>query len=438
MRLEATLDEIHTGKRSISISWLKYVGLVGLCFVVYFPTFYNGFQLEWDDQWMLINHELVLNPNWDNIWYYLTNYVDRQYFPLNQLYYLGIFELFGFNPTTYHLGSLIIHCSNTLMVYALVQKVVTIIGKNQEVDPFVIALGTAILFSLHPLQVEAVAWISASKVLWYGFFTLGCLLLYLRYLNSGRRMFLILVALGYGLGFMCKEQMIILPLLLVLFDLFLNQQQISAKRLLLEKIPFFLIAFIFWYGAARNGLGLAEAGGYPLGQRLALGSYCFTTYLFRFLAPVGLLHFYDFPIRSGDSLPLIYYSYLVLVPFAGYGIYDIYKRQHKVLLFAILFFCINLVLVLHLVPSPRTYMAADRYMYLPIIGMCMILCWTGYKLWNKIKYKSLAKYAGFLVVSACMLILGVQAHEMTKNWKDSVVLKQEIVDHLNQKGADAK
>ena len=434
MRLEATLDHISARKVKISFTWLKYAGLVSICVAVFFPTFYNGFQLEWDDQWMLINHELVLNPTWGNIWYYLTHYVDGQYFPLNQLYYLGLFEWFGFNPTVYHLGSLLIHSCNVVMVYFLVWALISQLDSGHEGCNF-LALGTALLFAIHPLQVEAVAWISASKVLWYGFFTLGSLLLYLFYLRSGKRRYLFLVFLGYGLGFMCKEQMIILPLLLVLFDLFVSRGEINRKRLWLEKIPFFAFALILWYGASQSGLGVTEVGGYSLDQRLALGSYCFNVYVFRFLAPVGLLHFYDYPIRAGESLPLIYYAYIVLVLFVGYGAWELFRGRSKLLLFALLFFIINLVLVLHIIPSPRTYMAADRYMYLPIIGLGMTMMWLLSKLSTKLKYDKGVKYA---LVCVGLILLGIQSHRMTRDWMDSVVLKEEIVEHLNKKVADGK
>ena len=403
--------------------------------VVFLPTFGNGFQLEWDDQWMLINHELILNPIWDNIWYYLTHYVDGEYFPLNQLYYLLLFQINGFDPMVYHTGSLLLHMINIGLVFVLVGKILSRLVPQIKHRQWIVIF-TTILFAIHPLQVEAVAWISASKVLLFAFFTLVSLLIYMKYLANGNYLYLAGAALCYLLGFMSKEQMIILPLLLVLFDVFFKSKGISVRRLALEKVTFFIVAMVLWYYAARSGMGLLDAEYYPWHQRLALGSYCYFTYWFRFLAPVGLLHFYDYPIEVGGALPKLYYGYIVMTGLLSYGLVEWWRSGSRLIVFGLLFTIINLVLVLHVVPSPRTYMAADRFVYLPIIGMALIVGWVLVKAWSYVP-----RLPGGLVgsmMAGVLILFGVVSYSKTEQWRDSLTLKKEIREHLENKRAQVK
>lgn len=426
------IDRSMGSLSKLSGRWLQLGLICIVTLVVYWPTFDNGFQMEWDDQWMLINHELVLNPTWENLQYYFTHYVDGQYFPLNQLYYLLLFQINGLNPFVFHLGSLIIHMLNTAMVFLLLSEIVQRIVPTEKYVTCIVLLAT-LLFAIHPLQVEPVAWISASKVLLFAFCTLSALLLYFRYLDNLKYPYLIAVFLCYILGFMSKEQMIVLPILLILFDFFFRRQNTSVRRLMIEKIPFLVVALILWYYAAKSGMGALDTTTYPWYQRMALGSYCYFTYWFRFLAPVGLLHFYDFPIEVGESLPSWYYFYLIMVILLGYGIVEWWKSRLYLVVFCLLFTVINLALVLHIVPSPRTYMAADRFVYLPMVGMGLLFAWAIIKSWTYVP-----KMNGGIVlamVTGLLVVLGVISYGKTEQWHDSLTLKKEIREYLDQKKA---
>src|SRR5690606_28146930 len=147
--------------------------LCAVCLLTYYPSLDNHFQQEWDDQWMLLENPLLFYPTWEAIGRSFFTFYHNQYSPLNQLYYLGIYKLAGFDPFAFHLGSLIIHLINGYLVYVLVKRFLKIIKPDISLRKFSVASGLiTLIFIIHPLQVESVAWISASKVVLYTTFTL--------------------------------------------------------------------------------------------------------------------------------------------------------------------------------------------------------------------------------------------------------------------------
>ena len=160
------------------------VVLVVLIGIAFYPTLFNDFQRQWDDQWMLLEHHILLNPSLENWWFYFTHFDRGQYYPLNQLYYLGFYHFFGFDPTAYHMGSLIIHMINSILVFYLVRLIGRQIAGNESKKAEWLAGLVALIFAIHPLQVESIAWISASKVLLYTAFTLIGLITYMIYIRS--------------------------------------------------------------------------------------------------------------------------------------------------------------------------------------------------------------------------------------------------------------
>ena len=200
----------------LSANPIPYLVFV-LIILTFYPVFFNDFQYEWDDQWQVLGYEMVLEPTWNNIFYYFTHYVDGNYFPLNQLYYVLIRQLFGFDPVAFHAGSVLIHIVNTFLVYFLLRKWLVYFPEWKDRTGTGWMWVIATVFAVHPLQVEPVAWISASKVLLYTFFTLIGLIAYIRFLERGSWPELIGSFVCYILSLMCKEQAVIMPLNLVLF-----------------------------------------------------------------------------------------------------------------------------------------------------------------------------------------------------------------------------
>lgn len=409
------------------------VVLVVLIGIAFYPTLFNDFQRQWDDQWMLLEHHILLNPSLENWWFYFTHFDRGQYYPLNQLYYLGFYHFFGFDPTAYHMGSLIIHMINCILVFYLVRLIGRQIAGNESKKAEWLAGLVALIFAIHPLQVESIAWISASKVLLYTTFSLAGLVTYVVYLRSRKVLYLLWTLLAYIFSFMCKEQAIIFPLNILFLDFLFHSFKLKkiTKRVILEKIPFFGMALLFWFWSAQNNLGVLDIStAYPWYQRLVFGSYSLIIYIIRFLLPVNLLYFYGYPIVAGESISLFYLSYVALAILFGLYLIDLYRRRQFIPFFGLTFFLINILLVLHIIPIPRYMITADRYMYLSIVGISIWLVWTVYRLvqWNRNKtWIRLGMAGGIMLVLTCFVLY---SNTLTRKWENSITIKQEVRDYL--------
>ena len=413
--------------------------LVLITVVVFSPTLFNDFQRGWDDGWILLDNPYVVETSFGSIQYHFTHFFVGQYSPINTLVYSFIYKLFGFNPMAYHIMCLIVHIINVCLVYVTIKRMVALLKpdfKSNRVHFYTFLV--ALIFAIHPLQVESVAWISASKILLYSFFTLLAIWCYTKYIESSKLIWYFAVFLCYALGFGSKEQAIILPLVLLIFDyahgrLHINRPdpKIIYKRVFLEKIPLFFAALAFWYFSSINNTGVISIENtYPLYQRTWFGMHSVSEYIFRFLAPVKLYYYYFFPMEIGDKLPLYFWGYAILMLIIGGFIWGHYKKRNKLVIFGFLFFVVNIILVLHILPMPRKTITADRYMYLSIIGLSIILVWyIDYLYFN---YRAFTKYM-VVVVITYSIGLGTHTFFRTQEWKDSEHIKHNIKELIDRR-----
>ena len=178
----------------------------------FLPTFTNGFQMGWDDQWQVVNSLTVKHLNK----YYLLDIFTvpdhGQMSPVNQLMYTLLYRAFGFNPLAYHVASLLLHLINACFLYIGLHMVLNDCTKISGTRAKWIVSITTILFAVHPLQVESVAWISASKIpLSTTFYFAGAIMLmkYLRKVNYWWYSGALLMQL---LAYFSKEQSVVFPL----------------------------------------------------------------------------------------------------------------------------------------------------------------------------------------------------------------------------------
>lgn len=416
--------------------------LITITVIVFSPTFFNDFQRSWDDQWMLLEQPFIVNFSWDGLWYHCLNFYHSQYSPVITVFYLVIYSLFGFNAGIFHTACLLVHVVNVLLAFFLIRNVLKEIKpgwKSKKNKMY--AMFTALIFAIHPLQVESVAWISGSKAPLYTFFILLGLLFYLKYIREIHWGWYAGVIICYLLSFGAKEQAIIFPLNLILFDWVLNRYKgirlnfkAVSQKVILEKIPFFILAGGMWYFSLQNNLGGVSADTYPLSQRLLFGMSSFMDYLFRFLAPVKLFYLYFFPVSAGEKLPLYYWGYPLLVLICiAFVVYN-YNRNNRLVVFGFWLFLINILLVLHFIPMPRYAITADRYMYFSTIGLGLAAVWLGnYFVVRKPKWKK------FLIplFAVWLLFLGTYSFRRTTDWKDSDSIRQnvnELIERRKEQG----
>lgn len=139
--------------------------------LAYYPVLGNDFIYQWDDQWQVMTQTTENGFNLDNIWSMFSNPFYNQYFPVNQFFYMLVYTFSGgYDAFGFHLFCVLLHLSNVLLVYFLFKYMLRLSGRLQTEWILMISFITSLLFAIHPLNVESVAWISASKVLVYTFF----------------------------------------------------------------------------------------------------------------------------------------------------------------------------------------------------------------------------------------------------------------------------
>jgi len=410
------------------------VAMVVVLAVVWSPVLNNGFLTNWDDQWMVTG-----NPHLFEVTHLNTISTDAiaatfsepyggQYSPVNTLAYMIIVRAGGMEPFGFQLAFLVLHIFNFLLVGLIIQKLLAMIpGLNLTNNQrFAIAWATAFLFAIHPLQVESVAWISASKIPLYSFFYLLGLWMYLVYRQTGKWWQLGVVMFCFIASLLSKEQAVVFVATLVAVDLVVCKN-LKEKGIWLEKIPFVLVALFFgWFTLSIQG-SPGVGGSYPLGQRLLFANYSFWEYIIKLMVPHSLSYFYFFPMDPGQPIPVRFWFYPLATGVFGWVIYEYRNKINRLYLFCGLFYLINIALVLHVLPTPRAAIIADRYVYLSAIGFFLVVVYGMVQLfvWMSL-YQKMFRSGLAIGGSVYLLLLAVYTQQRTQAWKDSETLYRDL------------
>lgn len=410
------------------------ISIVLFCIIVYLPILGHDFITGWDDGWQVIN-KYTDTLSWYNLKLIFSDYYSGQYSPINQLLYTLIYYLFGYNSLCFHLLSLILHTLNALLVFLIVHRVLNLnmqtkTGVEQRI--ILISFFVALLFAVHPLQVESVAWISASKIVVYSFFYLLAIWFYLCYIQKEKIFYYILMLLCFMLSFGGKEQAITFPLCMIWVDL-VCRRNFRNGVFWCEKMPVVLLTLIFVNVTLEaNGYGntelLGQDNSYTLLQRFIFACYSLCEYVVKTCFPFNLLYIYPFPITVGETLPLRFWMYPCLLLLVG-GCFWKFWKQRPVWL-GLAWFLIHIGLMLHIIPMPRVGIVADRYIYLALPGLLFVIVWYFFVILDTFpKIRKL--WIGMAIV--WILFIGVKAHVTTYTWHDTTTLKLKMNDLLEQR-----
>ena len=387
------------------LQWI--LALVAITAICYLPMLKNSFT-NWDDEFYVINNQLLRGPDWAGIF---NTPVVSNYHPLTIISLAINFAVSGTDPSSYMVFNLLLHLANTVLVYYFILQISS--GKNY------VAVFTALIFGIHPMHVESVAWISERKDLLYTLFFLLSLIQYWRFLQTEKRSKLILCFLFFSLSLLSKPAAIILPLLLLLLDFW--QGRAFHKKVVIEKIPFFLLALIFAIITLQIQSRSAITGfdSYPIWTRFFFANYVSVVYLVRFIIPYPLSAFHPFPSPGNLGLPVILSPLIMLILIAITWL----KRKNKLFIFSFLFYLINILLVLQVV-TVGAALVAERYTYVAYIGVAFFACMLIDQYVNKYKKKWVWLLAGSLSFIFCFITF-----QRVKVWKDSGTLWSDVLKH---------
>lgn len=389
-------------KRRVAINWKMIfhpaviVVVTAICF---WPMLQNEFT-NWDDEYYVLRNQMLRGPDWGAI---LTTQVLGNYHPLTILSYAFNYAVSGLNPFSYLLLNYLFHIANTLLVFYFV---LNISGKNRWVAFFV-----ALVFGVHPMHVESVVWVAERKDVLYTFFFLLSLLKYWRYLIDGRKKDLWICFGLFLLSLLSKPAAIVLPLVLLLLDYWYDRS--FTRKALIEKIPFFLFSVLFGITtiAIQSKTAMVGLNIFSITDRLFFGCYTLMTYFYRFFVPYPLSAFHPFPISNKPGLVIMLSPIFIVALIIAFWFF----RKKKVFVFGMLFFIVNLLLVLQILSIGLT-IVSERYTYVPYIGLAFMVA----MLVSRVKFVSPKFLSG--VASLFILVMGIITFQRTKVWKNSGTL----------------
>lgn len=419
----------HTQAKKVKSKKYNLTGIylavvIILTFLVYSNSFKGEF-LNWDDNVYITNSELIKDLSNDGIKKMFTEYHNSNYHPLTTLSFAIQYKASDGSPRLFHVINLIFHILNCLLVYYLI-----ILISKRKIFAFLVSL----FFGIHPMHVESVAWISEHKDLLYTFFYLLALICYVLYINNTRRIhFLVFSFILITFSMFSKSAAVVFPLVLILFDYYYKRK--VSIGLILEKIPFFAVSVFFGIMAvySQSSDSSLDMLDYSLLDRLFLAAYALIFYIFKLFVPSGLSAMHYYPLKTGDFLPFGYYMAPLLILLIIYLVYRS-GRFKKELIFGFIFYLINLLLVIQIIPVGRA-IVAERYTYVPYIGLFYIIGQFLVKvLDNKFSFAKRIKTALIAILVIYCLIFTFTAWSRTSVWKNSSTLLNDIIKKYPDRG----
>ncbi|MEI7660952.1 MAG: tetratricopeptide repeat protein [Bacteroidota bacterium] len=381
-------------------------------FIAYIPVFTARF-VNWDDNDYVTKNSVIQSPG--NFKAIITLPVQGNYHPLTMVTLAINYAVSGMDATSYHVVNLLLHLLNVLLVFFFIYRLT---GRKAW-----IAFVTALLFAVHPLHVESVAWVTERKDVLYSFFFLSGLVIYLRYLEKKRLIQLAAVLGLFVLSLLSKPAAIIFPVVLLTVDFY--YKRLGETRTYVEKVPFILLSVIF---GVLTVMGQSSTGAVqysmmiPALFKVFFGFYGIMMYLVKALVPVNLCAFYPYPAVN-EALPFTYYlSPLVTLLLAI--LFFVLRRKNRIISFAILFYLANLALVLQFYPVGSAILA-DRYSYIPLTGLFLA---AGYYFqeWAGHNSGKPGRPAMVLLI-ALTSVLTVLSYRQAYTWKNSELLWDQAI-----------
>ena len=378
-----------------------------------------------DPAYVTANPHVAGGLTWQNVSWAFTATHAANWHPLTWLSHMLDVQLFGMSARAHHLVSLALHLASTLLLFLLLARMTAAPARSAFV---------AALFAVHPLHVESVAWVAERKDVLSTFFWMLALLAYVQYARaSGQarrsRLFrggwygLVLVTLALGL--LAKPMLVTLPFVMLLLDAWPLGRftRATAGRLLLEKLPLFLLvagSSVVTLVVQRQGGAMTAFQKHPAGLLVENVLVSYATYIIEMVWPARLAMFYPMPAsipawKIGGAAVLLALVSAMAIRLA---------RRRPYVAVGWLWYLGTLVPVIGLV-QVGLQAHADRYTYIPLIGLFIIVAWGTADLlarWRSARI--IAPSAAGLVVLACAL----QAHAQVRYWRNSDALWAHTLD----------
>ncbi len=391
---------------------LVYGGLALVTLCLYLPVVKHSFVDYDDQQYVTDNPRVEAGLTWHGLVWAFGFYAGNWH-PLAWLSHMLDCQLYGAWAGGHHLTNVLLHVASTLLLFAALNRMTNATWRSAAV---------AALFAWHPLHVESVAWVAERKDVLCGFFWMLTLLFYARYAERRSAMRYCLTLGSFVLCLLSKPMAVTLPFVLLLLDFWpLNRIRDFGFRnfrtLLVEKIPFFLLAIggcVLTLHAQQSAI--VSTAGLPFAQRIAHALAAYGHYYLAMFAPFNLAVYYPYKIHLPAQTIVV--ATLVLVLTTILAIATFRKRPYVAI--GWLWYLGTLVPVIGLV-QVGDQAWADRYTYLPLIGLFIMVVWLAGDL---IKNRLILQSAFALAAAGLMVLTWMQVGY----WKNT----RTLFEHANQ------
>lgn len=375
--------------------------------VVYSPTLKNHFVYLDDDTHILENSSIrALDPA--HIRQIFTTSVDKVYAPLTFLSFAVEYHFAKYNPFIYHLDNILLHLGVTALVFYFALQV----GLSLRAG-----FAAALLFGIHPMHVESVAWVTERKDVLYAFFYMLSLSFYWKYLSRREiKPYILTIVFGI-LSILSKPMALSLPLIFFVCD-WLKKRSFD-KWMILDKVPHFLyIVTIAWITYSLN----ARVPGENISSGIIIWIWTAVFYIHKFFFPLTLVPMYALPQPISWTNP----HYLGSVGLFGILtiVLFIFRRQRWVV-FAGLYYFFSMFFLFRYDNAVDKNIVADRFMYLPCLGICFLI---GYSFDQLLKKEHLRKIV-YVIAILITILLGAKTFAQTQLWKDSIPFWNHELNH---------
>jgi protein O-mannosyl-transferase len=407
------------------IHYIILGGILFLTLITYLPALSNGFS-NLDDTSYIVKNELIKELSLPSLAKIFSSFTVGMYNPFTNLTFALEYHFFGMNPFAFHLTNVILHLLNTCLVFLFVYSL--------SRKPLA-ALFVGIFFGAHPMHVESVAWITERKDVLFFFFYMTGLIFYLKATERNKLATLnrLLILTVFALALFSKPTAVSFPLVLLLIDYFRGRT--FSKELVVEKLPFFLLSFVFGVIALISvrtpfmpyEMIPADRVYLSMLERVICSCHALWDYVLKAFLPLQLSVFYPYPmVGKVAKLSWIYYLSIVGCISLAWLMLRAF-RINKVFVFGMTFFIATIFFNLPLMTVGYSF-GGDRFTYLPYLGIFFIV---GHYFEDFYSQRSMTirrmQYWVGAALSGLIVLFSILTLQRCTMWKDAQTLWHDVI-----------